>query len=60
MTRLLLGFGLRQFSMHPANLLTVKQQVLKTSLPIAVSTAQKALKAEDPEKIRVLVDKLNA
>ena len=26
---LLLGFGLRQFSMHPAHLLEVKQQVLK-------------------------------
>jgi phosphotransferase system enzyme I (PtsI) len=60
LTRLLLGFGLRQFSMHPANVLTVKQQVLKTSLPIAVSTAQKVLKAEEPEKIRSLVDKLNA
>src|SRR5207344_1874250 len=28
LTRILLGFGLRQFSMHPAHLLTVKQQVL--------------------------------
>ena len=32
LTRVLLGFGLRQFSMHPAHLLTVKQQVLKSDL----------------------------
>ena len=33
MTRLLLGFGLRDFSMHPANLLLVKQRVLMSNLP---------------------------
>ena len=32
LTRLLLGLGLRQFSMHPASLLEVKQQVLKSNL----------------------------
>ena len=32
MTRLLLGMGLRKFSMHPANLLSVKQVVLNTNL----------------------------
>src|SRR4029077_12696763 len=32
LTRLLLGFGLRQLSMHPAYLLEVKQQVLKSKL----------------------------
>src|SRR5438874_4285450 len=32
LTRVLLGFGLRQFSMHPAQLLSVKQQVLKSDL----------------------------
>ena len=29
LTRVLLGFGLRQFSMHPAHLLSIKQQVLR-------------------------------
>ena len=60
LTRLLLGFGLRQFSMHPSNLLSVKQQVLKTSLPEAVSTAHKILKAEEPDKVRALLARLNA
>jgi phosphotransferase system enzyme I (PtsI) len=30
LTRLLLGMGLRSFSMHPAQILTVKQQILRT------------------------------
>lgn len=29
MTRLLLGLGLRSFSMHPAQILSVKQEVLR-------------------------------
>lgn len=29
MTRLLLGLGLRSFSMHPAQILAVKQEVLR-------------------------------
>ena len=32
LTRVLLGFGLRQFSMHPAHLLSIKQQVLRTDI----------------------------
>ena len=59
-TRLLLGFGLRQFSMHPAQLLTVKQQVLRSRLPDITPLTQKILKAEDPERIRALLAKLNA
>jgi phosphotransferase system enzyme I (PtsI) len=59
-TRLLLGFGLRQFSMHPSQLLGVKQRVLTTSLPELAPLTQKILRAEDPMKIRELLDKLNA
>lgn len=59
LTRLLLGFGLTQFSMHPAHLLSVKQQVLKTNLPDAEVLAQKLLKAWEPEKILLLLAKLN-
>ena len=40
-TRLLLGLGLRQFSMHPAQLLGTKQRVLTTSLPEIVPLVQK-------------------
>ncbi|TXT24693.1 MAG: phosphotransferase system enzyme I PtsI [Gallionellaceae bacterium] len=59
-TRLLLGLGLRQFSMHPAQLFSVKQRVLTTSLADASTLAHKILRADDPMKIRELLDKLNA
>ena len=60
LTRLLLGCGLRIFSMHPANLLAVKQQVLKTDLELCTPIANKMLRSEDPERIRELVERLNA
>ncbi|MDO8988404.1 MAG: phosphoenolpyruvate--protein phosphotransferase [Sideroxyarcus sp.] len=58
-TRLLLGLGLRQFSMHPAQLLGTKQRVLTTNLPEIVPIVQKIMRADDPLKIRDLLDKLN-
>ena len=60
LTRLLLGFGLREFSMHPAHLLMVKQQVLKTNLPELHGLVAKILKAEEPDKVRSLLAKLNS
>ncbi len=58
-TRLLLGFGLRQFSMNPAQLLATKQRVLTTSLPEILPLAQKILRLEDPLKIQELLNRLN-
>ena len=60
LTRLLLGFGLRQFSMHPANLLEIKQRVLKSDLPKLAHLSNRILRVEDPEKARQLLEKLNA
>ena len=57
---LLLGFGLRNFSMHPAHLLTVKQRVLATSLAEIAPLVTRILRAEDPEKLASLLEKLNA
>ena len=59
-TRLLLGFGLRTFSMHPAQLLTVKREVLRSNLPDIIPLTQKILKADDPDKIHALLAKLNS
>jgi phosphotransferase system enzyme I (PtsI) len=59
-TRLLLGMGLRNFSMHPAQLLGSKQRVLTTNLPEIIALTQKILRADDPIKINELLDKLNA
>ena len=47
-TRLLLGLGLRHFSMHPTQLLRVKQEVLRSDAGRLVTWAQTVLNAEDP------------
>jgi phosphoenolpyruvate-protein phosphotransferase (PTS system enzyme I) len=60
LTRLLLGLGLRQFSMHPAQLLAVKQQVLRSSIPEVEVLAQRILRSEEAERTRGLLAKLNA
>jgi phosphotransferase system enzyme I (PtsI) len=60
LTRMLLGFGLRHFSMHPAHLLTVKQRVLMTSLPDITAIVARILKTEEPDKMQALIERLNA
>lgn len=59
LTRLLLGFGLRQFSMHPANVLSVKHQVLQSDLPKLMAGARKILGSQDIDKTEPLLQKLN-
>jgi phosphotransferase system enzyme I (PtsI) len=59
LTRLLLGLGLRQFSMHPAQLPAIKQQILRSSLPEAELVAQRILRSDDPERSRQMLAKLN-
>jgi phosphotransferase system enzyme I (PtsI) len=60
LTRLLLGFGLRNFSMHPQQLLAIKERVLRTNLAEAQPMAQRVLRQSDPAKTRELLAKLNA
>jgi phosphotransferase system enzyme I (PtsI) len=60
LTRLLLGLGLRQFSMHPAHLLAVKQQILHANLPDITQQVSRMLKIEDAEKMRSQLLRLNA
>ena len=48
MTRLLLGLGLRSFSMHPSQVLAVKQQVLRCDTRKLETLARAALAAEEP------------
>jgi phosphoenolpyruvate-protein phosphotransferase (PTS system enzyme I) len=47
-TRLLLGLGLRSFSMHPAQILAVKQEVLRADAGRLAEWAQRVIDAEDP------------
>jgi phosphotransferase system enzyme I (PtsI) len=60
LTRLLLGLGLRHFSMHSAHLLDVKQRVLQSSLSQVKPLALRMLRENDPDRLRVLLDRLNA
>ncbi|MBA4252796.1 MAG: phosphoenolpyruvate--protein phosphotransferase [Comamonadaceae bacterium] len=48
MTRLLLGLGLRSFSMHPSQILAVKQQVLRADTRKLRLWAQQVIESEDP------------
>lgn len=59
LTRLLLGFGLRQFSMHPSHVLMVKHQVLQSDVPKLASAARKILASHDSDKIEPLIQKMN-
>jgi len=59
LTKLLLGMGLRQFSMHPSNVLSVKQQVLQSNSLKLSTAARKVMSNDDIEKIEHLVSKIN-
>ena len=49
-TRLLLGMGLRSFSMHPAQLLAVKQEVLHADTARLSPWAQEVIASDEPAK----------
>ncbi len=59
-TRLLLGFGLRNFSMHPTQLLAIKERVLRSNFGQTQVLAQRVLRSNDAGRIRDLMAKLNA
>jgi phosphotransferase system enzyme I (PtsI) len=48
LTRLLLGMGLRSFSMHPAQILAVKQEVLRADTSKLVAWAAQVMAADEP------------
>ncbi len=60
LTRLLLGMGLRQFSMHPAQILEVKQEVLRSNLTDLKRKVARLLATDDPVKLRQQLERLNA
>ena len=59
MTRLLLGLGLTSFSMHPAHILAVKQQVLHSHIGELGPVARRLLRAGRPERIQELLERIN-
>ncbi|MGA8007605.1 MAG: phosphoenolpyruvate--protein phosphotransferase [Burkholderiales bacterium] len=60
LTRLLLGVGLRNFSMHPAQLPAIKERILRTNLAEVRPLAQRVLRSTDPRRTRELLARLNA
>ncbi|MCS0629365.1 phosphoenolpyruvate--protein phosphotransferase [Telluria mixta] len=60
LTRLLLGMGLREFSMHPAQLLAVKQEILSSDLARLVPRTKRILRAMEPAAIAEAVEQLQS
>lgn len=60
LTRLLLGLGLRSFSMHPVHLMAVKQQVMHSHVASLAPLAAKLAKAGLPERIQGILEKINS
>ena len=60
LTRLLLGMGLRIFSMHPSQILKVKNRVLKADVNEIAPNVRRMLRLEEPGKLREALEKLNA
>ena len=58
LTRLLLGMGLREFSMHPAQLLAVKQEILASDLTTLTPQTKKILRTMEPAAIAEAVEQL--
>jgi len=58
LTRLLLGMGLREFSMHPAQLLSVKQEILNSDLARIVPQTRKIMRSMEPNVIADAVEQL--
>jgi phosphotransferase system enzyme I (PtsI) len=60
LTRLLLGMGLREFSMHPAQLLAVKQEILNSDLAVLAPRTRRILRAMEPDAIAEAVEQLQS
>lgn len=59
LTKLLLGMGLRKFSMYSSSILKIKQVILNSNINEVTALVAKILKTENPDRIEELVDELN-
>jgi phosphotransferase system enzyme I (PtsI) len=50
-TRLLLGLGLRSFSMHPAQILAVKQEIVRADASKLADWAQRVITSSEPAEL---------
>ena len=58
-TRLLLGLGLREFSMHPAAMLEIKKIVRESNMADLTLQSAEVMRARDSRTIQALVDAMN-
>ena len=59
LTRLLLGMGLRQFSMYPAQIPAVKQKIKQSDISEITPLVRRILRLEESSKIQEQLDRLN-
>ena len=59
-TRLLLGMGLRQFSMFPAQIPAVKQRIKQSDISEIEPIVRKIIRLEESAKIEEQIERLNA
>lgn len=59
LTRLLLGFGLTEFSMHPAQVLVIKQEILRARTSDCVRQSSRIIRQGDPNKLLAALAKWN-
>ena len=59
LTKLFIGMGLTNFSMHPSSILTVKKQILESDATKLRSMSNKVLKQNASEKIETLLNQIN-
>lgn len=58
-TRLLLGMGLRRFSMNPNNLLAVKNRIIQSDTLALETAVLRLVRNDDPERALNLLKKIN-
>lgn len=58
LTRLLLGMGLTEFSMHPSQLLVVKQEILRSQLKSLEKPVADVLAAYEPEELQAALKRV--
>jgi phosphotransferase system enzyme I (PtsI) len=60
MTKVLLGMGLTDFSMHFNQLLSVKKEILRSDMSVLRQSVDELLKAIEPDELQAALQKINA
>ena len=60
MTKVLLGMGLTDFSMHFNQLLSVKKEILRSDMGLLKQSVDQLLNAIEPEELQAALQKVNA